>query len=59
MIDSQEPRRPCLSCRGRGWKYVTSRRVLVGQADTEAAGLWNVRTCRDCTPPQTPARDAA
>jgi DnaJ-class molecular chaperone len=40
--------RPCTSCRGRGWKHITSRLAIVHEAIDDTADVSDQQPCRSC-----------
>jgi len=40
--------RPCNSCRGRGWKHITSRLDVVNEVIDDTADVSDKQPCRSC-----------
>ena len=51
--DSQETtgpnNEPCVSCRGRGWKHVTSRLAIVHEVIDDTADISDKQPCGPCS----------
>lgn len=39
---------PCVSCRGRGWKHVTSRLAIVHEVIDDTADISDQQPCGPC-----------
>jgi hypothetical protein len=57
MTATSEPR-VCLTCKGAGGKYFSSRLGLVGGLERERGVRWEVRACPDCDGRPAPGRAA-